>query len=657
MQVGSLYAQTPYEFRMNIPRSRYPRIRVLLLLLVASAAALIVVRSTLRPVILQPPPSASVSEKMRYYKARIDTDPSDGAAYVELGKLEESQEFFNSALRRLYKARALGASEKEVLLPLGRALSNLGRWDEAKAELTKATALMPDSVEAVANLSGAYYASGDAGEASRVLREFVEKHRSPDKRIRLPLNDLHRIMLCFSEARDTEMASRVAWEIVRVSPKDAGGYAIVGNALLVKDRYREALPYLEEAVSLEPGVASLCYNYAIALAHCGRDKEALKQLQRCVVLNPNATDAFLELGSLYEKRKDWKSAATALSNAAVNANDDPRVLYRAAKINERAGNVDEANYWFSMAGLAAGEPDEALVYARKLISSKQPTWRITGLLNAAEAYHSLHRMKDYLETMKQAASKDTAEDYLRLAGAYQKADLLEKQIEYLRKAMEKEPKLGPEAHYAIAKTLLLRGRRDDAENELEQAVAGDPQNAQYHTLLGTVYFERRRNGDRLKKAIDEYKEAVRLNPKDASGYQSLGIAYSAAGDYDRAALYLEHAIDLQPGYGPSYQELGRVYAKMGDKQASEKMLALYSKYVRHDLRLKTLLAKADQNKGDATAQRELGDMQARSGDYASALESYAAALKLKPADAATQRKYDRLLDLLALRDASKTSKR
>jgi tetratricopeptide (TPR) repeat protein len=642
---------------MKTPPSSSRRLRTLLLLLALAAVALVVVRARRPAVPPEPPRTATVSEKMRVYRARIDADPTDMTAYVELGKLEESQEFFNSALRRLYTARALEAPEKEILLPLGRSLYHLGRWDEATAELTKATALMPDSVEAVANLSGAYYASGDAGQASKVLREFVRKRRAPDNSIRLSLNDLHRVMLCFSEARDTEMAAELAREIIRIAPNDAGGYAMAGNALLVKDRYRQALPYLEKATSLEPNVPSLCYNYGIALQHCGREEEALKQLQRCVALNPNATDSFLELGALYEKRKDWKSAAIALSNAAANATADPRILYRAGRVNERAGNVEEANYWYSMAGLAAGKPEEALVYARKLAGSPKPTWRTSGLMNVAEAYRTLHRMKEYVETVKQAANRDTAADYVRLAQAYQKADLLERQIEYLRRAMQKNPKLAPEARYAIAKTLLVRGLRSEAEKELELAVAGDSQNAEYHTLLGTVYFERRLNGDRLKKAIDEYRQAVRLSPKDAGAYQSLGIAYSAAGDYGRAAFYLEHAIDLQPGYGPSYQELGRVYAKMGDKESSEKMLGLYRKYVRYDLRLKTLTAKADQNKKDAAAQVQLADLQARSGDYAAALEGYAMALKLKPRDMATQRKYDRLVDLLALRDPAKAATR
>jgi predicted Zn-dependent protease len=213
--------------------------------------------------------------------------------------------------------------------------------------------------------------------------------------------------------------------------------------------------------------------------------------------------------------------------------------------------------------------------------------------------------------------------------------------------MEKEPKLAPLAHYTIAQTMLKRGLRDEAEKELELAIAADPQNAEYHAQLGSVYFERRLNGDRLKKAIAEQQQAIRLDPQEASGFQNLGIALSAAGDYGRAAFYLEHAIDLQPGYGPSYQELGRVYFKLGDKAGGEKAMELYQKYVRYDLRLKTLLAKADQDKNNPAAQVELADLLARTGDFASALQRYEAALQLKPGEKETKRKYDRVLEILS----------
>jgi tetratricopeptide (TPR) repeat protein len=629
------------------------RILLLALILVASVLALVITRSRMQPP-PEPPKTASVSDKRKLYEKRIKDDPSDVRAYVELGKLEESQEFYISALRRLTIARALGAPEKDIILPIGRALTHLARWDEARAELTKAVQIMPDSVEAAANLSGVYFSSGSAGEASKVMQEFVARRRAADHTLNLPVNDLRRIMGCFSEARDNAMAAEIAKEIIRIEPNDPGAYAIAGHALLLDEHYKEALPYFEKAASLAPSESSLSYNYGVALEHTGREAEAMKQFQKCVILNPGATDGFVELANLYEKRKDWKLAAVALSNAAQHSKTNYILLYRAAKLNEKAGNLPEANYWYSNGALAAGKYPEALGFATKLAQSSDPTWRASGLVNIAEAYRGMHKMKEYLEAVKKSATGDTAQDYLRLADGYQKADFLDKQVEYLRRALEKEPKLAAVVHYTIAQTMLKRGLREEAEKELALAIEADPQNPEYHDQLGGVYFERRLNGDRLKKAIAEYQQAIRLDPQESTGFQHLGIALSAAGDYGRAAFYLEHAIDLQPGYGPSYQELGRVYVKMGDKASGEKTLALYNKYVRYDLRLKTLTAKADQNKNNPAAQVELADLLARTGDFAGALQRYEMALQLKPGQKETQRKYDRVLEILSQKKRPQT---
>lgn len=640
---------------MKIVTASKNHTKILIAILAVSIALLIIVRWRSGQKPSEPRKSASINDKMRFYLNRTKSDPTDVQAYIELGKLEEKQEFFTSSLRKLYTARALGATEKEIALPVGRDLSHLYRWDDAIDELTKATVLMPDSVEAVANLAGAYYSSGSSNQASKVLQEFTHRHRAPDNTLPLHIEDLHRLMFCFAEAKDTAGAADIAKEIIRVSPKDAGAYSIAGHSLLIADKFQEALPYFEKAAAIAPDEASLCYNYGIALEHCGRVPEAMKQLQKCVVLNPNAIDAYMELALLYEKQKNWKLSAVALSNLATHSKNNYRVLYRAAKMNERAGNLPEANYWYSSAALSAQQYAEALAYSKKLVQNSDPNWRLSGLLNAADAYKGLHKMKEYVATIKQSASADTAQDCIRLANAYEQADFLDKQLEYLKRALEKEPKLAPVIHYTIAQTLIRRGNRDGAEKELEQAVLGDPKNGDYHTQLGNLYFQRRVISGRLQKAIDQFYQAVRIDSQEASGYQQLGIAYSAANDYAHASFYLEHAIDLQPGYGPSYQELGRVYAGMGDKESSEKMLSLYRKYVVYDLKLKTLAAKADQNKNDSTAQIELADMLASTGDYPTALQRYSMALQLKPGDIAIRKKYNRVLELILQKKTTQTA--
>lgn len=632
------------------------RLYVLVFVLVLTSIGLFYTRSRYLAPPPEPPKNASPPERMRLYLSRIKSDNTDVCAYIELGKLEEEREYYMSALRRLYAARALGAPEREIVLPLGRSLMHLARYDEAITNLTAAAKEMPDSADAVSNLAGAYFASGNGDVASRVLKEFVARHRIASGGTSLTSDDLHRVMLCLAEARDVVGAGDVARIILASDPNDASSLSILGHSLLLRGKNAEAVDTLKRAVSLEPTLAQLCYNYGMALVQTGRDGEALKQFERAVVLNPKAKEAFLQMATVYQKRLEVGPAALAMNHAAALAPQEPPILYRAGKANERAGKLPEANYWYAKAALAAGQRSEALKYAGRLLGLHDPRWYTDGFLLQAEAYRGLHRLKDYVDSTRKAVKGDSAGDCIKLAEAYEKSDLLAREVEYLKRALRKDPNTAALVHTSIADTLTKRQLPDEAEREMELAVAANPSDPEGHMELGNLYFQRRSTGDRLRKAIAAYEECVRLAPKLSTAHQTLGIAYSAAGNLPMAAFHLEHAIDLEPGYGPAYQELGRVYAAMGDKPASDAMLGLYRKYIRYDLKLQTLAARADQNKRDPEAQVDLADLQARSGDLVSAEQNYRMALRLAPGDKQIRRKHQRILDELTMKPEDVASK-
>ena len=46
--------------------------------------------------------------------------------------------------------------------------------------------------------------------------------------------------------------------------------------------------------------------------------------------------------------------------------------------------------------------------------------------------------------------------------------------------------------------------------------------------------------------IDEYTEAIRINPADPGAYNTRGMSYAEKGDYDRAIADFTEAIRLDP---------------------------------------------------------------------------------------------------------------
>jgi lipoprotein NlpI len=76
-------------------------------------------------------------------------------------------------------------------------------------------------------------------------------------------------------------------------------------------------------------------------------------------------------------------------------------------------------------------------------------------------------------------------------------------------------------------------------------------------------YNNRGNGYRAKgdndRAIQDYDQAIVLNPKYAFAYNNRGNAYQAKGDNDRAIADFSQAIVLEPNYAHPYLARGRLY--------------------------------------------------------------------------------------------------
>ena len=76
--------------------------------------------------------------------------------------------------------------------------------------------------------------------------------------------------------------------------------------------------------------------------------------------------------------------------------------------------------------------------------------------------------------------------------------------------------------------------------------------AKAYNNRGVAYYKK---GD-YDRAIADYNEALRLDPKDASAYNNRGSAYAGEGDHDRAIADYNEALRLDPKYVYAYYNRG-----------------------------------------------------------------------------------------------------
>jgi len=180
--------------------------------------------------------------------------------------------------------------------------------------------------------------------------------------------------------------------------------------------------------------------------------------------------------------------------------------------------------------------------------------------------------------------------------------------------------------------------------------------ARYQPARPEFYFalaEALRDSGELPKAISQYREAMRRDPKFALGFQKLGAVLRRSGQAAQAVKTLEQAVSVDPGSAPAWHELGMARRAAGaDREAIaalEKAIALDPDLpeARNNLGI-LLLSRGDR----AAAEREFREAIRLQPDYADAhgnlgnliggleaLDHFALALRLHPEDATTRYSY------------------
>jgi Tfp pilus assembly protein PilF len=125
-----------------------------------------------------------------------------------------------------------------------------------------------------------------------------------------------------------------------------------------------------------------------------------------------------------------------------------------------------------------------------------------------------------------------------------------------------------ELHEALGEFYLDNHSDEDAQVELERAVALDSSRTKALYLLGRRYVQDREN----EKAVTYLQRALRLQPNlnEASGL--LGTAYVRMGQFADAIPRLEKAAPLDH-YGNVHYQLSLAYRKLGQAELAQKALA------------------------------------------------------------------------------------
>jgi len=109
--------------------------------------------------------------------------------------------------------------------------------------------------------------------------------------------------------------------------------------------------------------------------------------------------------------------------------------------------------------------------------------------------------------------------------------------------------------------LIATGNLNEALTQTNRELTKDQNNVTYRFLKGLVLTRQ----DKLDQARDIFIGITRSNPELPEPYNNLAVIYAALGDFDKARMALEEAINTHPAYATAHENIGDIYAKLASQ--------------------------------------------------------------------------------------------
>ena len=283
-------------------------------------------------------------------------------------------------------------------------------------------------------------------------------------------------------------------------------------------------------------------------------EDAIRDYDEAIKLDANFASAFNDRGMAYVAKKDDDRAKADFDRAIELDPDDLNTYWNRGDLNRSKGDRDSAAADYRKAlSLNPNDDDRKEIEASldglgTEASPKPSTASETGGQSQGSSAQALGDAKsdpDY------QACDNTSDDAA---------------ISACGKAIASGKFKGPDLAvlYDHRGAAEAKSKPDQALQDYTQAIELDPTFATAFNDRGVAYFAK---GD-SDRAVQDFSRAIELNPKFATAFTNRGILYFKKKDNGRAKSDLDDAIELNPKDLGAYWWRGDVLSSQGDREAA-----------------------------------------------------------------------------------------
>jgi tetratricopeptide (TPR) repeat protein len=250
---------------------------------------------------------------MAYYQTALRYQPAFPEAHFFMGDALDEQGKLDEAIAEYQKALWFRPTQEQTHIFMGIALAKQKKYDEAMAHYNAALKLNPDSAVAQNNLARILHTQGRLDEAVEHYNAALEI----DPKLALAHNNLG--ILLIQKGKLTEGTVQLR-EARRLNPTNSETLLNLAFALNQQQQWPEAAELFSKTVRGDLPDPKAHYEFAVALAHLKRTREAMSQYANALLIQPDFPDALDGLAWIL----------------STDANPDFRNGTEAVKMSERA---------------------------------------------------------------------------------------------------------------------------------------------------------------------------------------------------------------------------------------------------------------------------------------------------------------------------------